>query len=269
MSVDQLNRQQADRTRLDLLNWLSTTDYSSVQSDYLGRRQNGTGQWLLDLPEYEVWMQEPGKSLFCPGMPGAGKTILASIIIDSLCTKFESDPKVGVAYVYCNYRRQNEQTVNHFMLSILKQLGEGISTLPIAISELANKHTKRRTRPSLNEILVALQTVISMYERVFIIIDALDECSVAHDLMSRIFELQMKGVLNLLVTSRDSPELAYMLKDSDTIEIRATDEDVRKYIEGYFVQFSRLVQRNSDLQTEITNKVSHAVSGMYVGFQAQ
>src|SRR5690349_4170224 len=39
-----------------------------------------------------------------------------------------------------------------------------------------DQHKKKRTRPSINELLRALQSVAAIFSRVFIIVDALDEC---------------------------------------------------------------------------------------------
>jgi hypothetical protein len=85
--VKLLNQRQDDQERLSVLNWLTPTDYSTQQSDYISRRQAGTGQWLLDSPEFQMWMQADKQTLFCPGIPGAGKTILTSIGIDGLTTQ--------------------------------------------------------------------------------------------------------------------------------------------------------------------------------------
>ena len=63
--------------------------------------------------------------LFCPGIPGAGKTILTSIVVDDLTTRFSNDPSVGIAYVYCNFRRRDEQKAEELFASLLKQLMQG------------------------------------------------------------------------------------------------------------------------------------------------
>jgi hypothetical protein len=39
----------------------------------------------------------------CPGIPGAGKTVLAAITIDHLSKK-ELSSSVGLAYIYYNYK---------------------------------------------------------------------------------------------------------------------------------------------------------------------
>jgi hypothetical protein len=93
---------------LTILNWLTPIDYTSQQNDFISQRQAGTGQWLLDSEQYQEWLEVKGQTLFCPGIPGAGKTILISIIVDDLNTRFYRDETIGLAYIYCNFRRQDE-----------------------------------------------------------------------------------------------------------------------------------------------------------------
>ncbi|RYO80522.1 hypothetical protein DL762_007612 [Monosporascus cannonballus] len=49
-------------------------NYGLPQSDYLRRRQKGTGQWLLDSTEFQTWVETGGQTLFCQGIPGEDST---------------------------------------------------------------------------------------------------------------------------------------------------------------------------------------------------
>ena len=53
-------------------------------------------------------------------MPGAGKTMIASIIIDHLWAKFLNNANIGVAYLYYNFRQQEEQKPIDLFLSLIK-----------------------------------------------------------------------------------------------------------------------------------------------------
>ena len=67
-----------------------------------------------------------------------------------------------------------------------------------------------------------------------------------------------------LATSRFTPEIVDRFKDSESLEIRASSEDVERYLEGHIEQLPTFVQRNRELQEEIKTGISAAVDGMYV-----
>src|SRR5436309_15173502 len=83
------------KERESIIDWLAAIDYGQQQSDFLSRRQEGTGQWLLDSDEFQEWLTQKKQTLFCPGIPGAGKTILTSIVVDYLDKNFQNDSSVG------------------------------------------------------------------------------------------------------------------------------------------------------------------------------
>ncbi|KND90235.1 hypothetical protein TOPH_05254, partial [Tolypocladium ophioglossoides CBS 100239] len=41
---------------VEILDWLTPIDYGPQHSDFLNRRQPGTGKWLLDSTEYQTWL---------------------------------------------------------------------------------------------------------------------------------------------------------------------------------------------------------------------
>src|SRR5262245_27913083 len=109
---------------MQVLNWFSSIDFASQQNDHLKRRQLGTGQWLLDSPKFQTWLKTLGKTLFCPGIPGAGKTIITAIVVDHLLQRYQDEPTVGVAYIYFNFQRNDEQKLDDLLAALLKQLSE-------------------------------------------------------------------------------------------------------------------------------------------------
>jgi hypothetical protein len=77
-----------DEDRKKILDWLSPMNYAELQSDIFHNRQQGTGEWFLKSPPFIEWLEGKKKTLFCPGIPGAGKTMIASIAVNHLKTSF-------------------------------------------------------------------------------------------------------------------------------------------------------------------------------------
>lgn len=261
-------RMQHDQEHHTILDWLTPVDYAPQYTDYIRRRAPGTGQWLLDSAEYQSWLETRNQTLFCPGIPGAGKTILASIVIDDLFNRFRNDPAVGIAYVYCNYRQQYEQRAENLLINLLKQLSQGRSSLPDSVKHLYDRHKAKRTRPSFEEISYALLSVATLYSQIFIAVDALDECQASDGcrstLLREIFSLQAKGGANLFATSRPIPEISEQFEGSASLEIRASEGDIQRYLDGRMSQLPAFIQRNSYLQGMIKTSVAEVVDGMYV-----
>jgi hypothetical protein len=258
----ELNRKED----LEILDWLTLINYGPQQSDLINRRQPGTGQWLLDSEVFQTWLNTAKQTLFCPGIPRAGKTILTSIVVEELTIRFFKDPTIGIAYIYCNFQRQDEQKIDDLLASLLKQLAESQSSLPSTVKDLYDRHKTKRTRPSLDELSGSLQSVTDFYSRVFIIVDALDECEkeCRTRLLSKIFRLQEGQKLNFLATSRFIEEITAMFKGSNSLPIIATEKDVQTYLAGQIGRLPSFAQTSSDLQIKIKAVIAEAANGMCV-----
>jgi len=92
-----IDRVLHDREQQATLDWLTSVDYSSQQNDFIARRQEGTGEWLVELDEFQQWKNNKDCILFCPGIPGSGKTMIVSIVVDHL---FKSSGMIPVSALH-------------------------------------------------------------------------------------------------------------------------------------------------------------------------
>lgn len=266
--VYKLLRRQHGQEHETILNWLTPVDYGPQQSDYISRRQLGTGQWLLSSSEFYNWVNESKQTLFCPGIPGAEKTMMSSIVVDHLNVKFRNDSGVGIAYIYCSYQPQQEQKPEDLLSSLLKQLVQGQPTVPPDVKNLYERHRNKGTRPSFDEIVNVLHSKIHLYSRVFII-DALDEYYASNNegpkkLLLVVFSLQEKTQLNLFTTSRFTSEITSRFNRCMSKTIQAHDDDVLSYINGRIPELlqSRIL-KHPQVQEAVRRDVVKAVDGMY------
>ncbi|KAK7415745.1 hypothetical protein QQX98_005658 [Neonectria punicea] len=217
--VDTISSRLKTKEDRETLDRLSDIPHCSHQSDVFDRREPKTGQWLLDSPEYEAWLGGCKTTLFCKGIPGTGKTILASIAIDHLQKRRTRD--VGIAYIYCGLIPQTEQTAKALIASLVKQLADGPSPLP-----------ERRL----------LLEIINLQSK-----------------------SESKSGVSIFATSRDLPEIAAYFEDTITLDIRAHDDDMRRYLDGKVSEMTSFaVRRNAALQEEIKKEIAASVDGMFL-----
>jgi len=247
------------------MQWLSPTDFPAQQHDIISRREEGTGQWFLDTPKFKRWLLGYKKTLFCPGIPGAGKTMIAAIAIDHLYQKTLSDD-IGITYLFCNYKVQTDQNASSLLAALLKQLVQSRPDIATPVTRMYEDHSKRRSRPSFDEIFKALQSICSSYTAVYIIVDALDECANrdgARDrLIDKLRELQGRVDVRLLFTSRFISEITQKFELDLTLEVHASEADVRRFVAGQMPRLPNCIRRDDELKRIVQNKIVKAVDGM-------
>lgn len=257
--------------RKTLRSWLSPIDYDKVQSDVHRNCQEGTGQWFLNDARFTNWLSgTSSQTLFCPGIPGAGKTVIASLVVNHLRSRYldnstsETD-RVGVAVLYCNYQQQNDQASHDLLASLLSQLSLEQDIVPAGIRTLHDQFRKRRTQPSSRDIFEELRSSVTGYSTAFVVIDALDECkddATRKDLLNKMLQLQEIADVRLMLTSR--PNILPNREDMVQLPIHASEEDVRRYLTSQLGHLSEVVERDAVLQSEIELRVSKASDGMFL-----
>lgn len=248
-----------------MLDWLTPHDYGPKQSDTLSQRLPGTGQWFLESEEFREWLEDDRQTLFCPGIPGAGKTVLVSTIIEHISKRFSRTPGISIAYLYCEFTRGEEQSIENLLASVLKQLATTCSPLPEGLVALYDEYAKKKVRLSLEEITTNLRSVASSFKKVFIVIDALDECksmSCRNAFLKELFGLQKNSAVNILATSREDPRIERQFLSDKSVQIQATYEDVRLYLEARLGEMPEIIWENIDLWYKIVEGILKASEGM-------
>ncbi|KAH8703741.1 ankyrin repeat-containing domain protein [Talaromyces proteolyticus] len=265
--VKYLRTQGMNQKHQDILEWLAEADFTNQQSDIIAKRQKGTGEWMLESNEFKQWFEQENQTLFCPGIPGAGKTVITSVVIQHLDSVFRSDPTVGIAYLYFSLQQpqQHNQTAK-MMRSLLRQL------VRIPTSEslmcLYGHYNSKGTSPSADEVLEVLCSVAASYSRVFIVVDALDEFQGSQEermvFLSMMFKIQERIGANIFATSRFIKEIENEFRGAIKLMIRAHDIDVQKYIDGRLQKIPLLASKDLSLLQEIKGRVSKAAGEMFL-----
>ncbi|KAI5813157.1 hypothetical protein BZA77DRAFT_346632, partial [Pyronema omphalodes] len=107
-----------DSERSSILQWISAIPYSSHHRRISEGRLEGTGEWLFERPEYNEWLSSnESKLLLLRGIPGAGKTYIASKVIDCLQP---GTAGTNFAYFYCNRAEENRREPESILQTIIQ-----------------------------------------------------------------------------------------------------------------------------------------------------
>jgi hypothetical protein len=184
-----------------------------------------------------------------------------AIVVNNLQRQYK-DSDIAVTHIYCNYKEQAVQTVSNLVSSLLKQMVQGRSALSDNLKSFYRHHQDQDTYPTLDEFLEALGSEIGIYSKVFIVVDALDECTEDYGTRANLLRVlrTLPGTVNLMFTSRDLSSIARQFRGTKRLDIQAHGEDLRKYVRGRIASLPR--QHLIGLQEVIEDKVVEVSGGM-------
>lgn len=111
------------------------------------------------------------------------------------------------------------------MSSLLRQLVQSHPTISKTVKELYSCH--QHSHPTLRQFEEALKIEMRSYSKVFVIVDALDECT--DDATRTALLTTLKDLpVNFFVTSRYSLTIEEKFDGVKRLDIRAHDDDVRR-----------------------------------------
>lgn len=170
--------------------------------------------------------------------------------------------------MYCNYKEKDVQTLVNLIGSLWMQLNQNNASISTDAEDLYKSHVNKGTHPTLDEVSNVLQSELSRYSKVFVVIDALDEFSAGDQFQAALLtELRaLQPVVNLLVTSRFVDNIKRQFGGMPMLEISASPEDVQTYVVNRITQSERLsrhVSKDTALREEIIQTVVGNAQKMY------
>ncbi|KAJ7020740.1 ankyrin repeat domain-containing protein [Mycena alexandri] len=256
-----------DASRLAFLDWFSPINFFLRHADISQVREKGTGRWLLAANVFQQWKSQFGRTLWCRGIPGAGKTILVSMVVDYLSAECQNTQDIGVACIYLNYKEADNQTPSKLLAGLWRQLVLN-RDIGSDVKKLYQQHREKGTAPSLEEVASVLSASLKEFSKVFLIIDAMDEYPEFQQHVLLKYLAAMGSNVNLMITSRQniSPQ-AFSFENLQTLDIHATKEDLESYIDAQ-INFSPCltehIEEKPELREDIHAKIIGAVDGMFL-----
>ena len=190
-------------------------------------------------------------------------------MIDYLCDEADKGD-IAIAMFYCDFHGQQEQTTTNIMGAILRQLvarGEMLEYVQSAF-KMAKKEVGGR-RPRLPDILRMLKQAIAVLPRVFVCIDALDECLPEYllELLDSLRDiLQESPRVRIFLTGRPQVEtqLVRYFITCVTVPISPKRRDIERYLEKKLEKDTETKAMSDGLRADILRIIPQRISGMWV-----
>jgi hypothetical protein len=284
------------KERMEIINWMSPLNFHPVQNEVFRKRTPNTGTDLLTSATFEDWIATRGQTLWCHGIRMTSQPyeishqetkltveqlergkrslrqfpflthgcleadLIRATVVDHLRVLFHKRRDVAVAVAYCNYKEQYRQTPVNLLAAIWRQLIPPTGVLSSNENLTYRTHQGRGTSLELREISDLLLEGITHFSKVFIVVDALDECSDKYGSRSTVLrELRrLFPKLSLMVTSRPLDDLRSQFSNGPHLNIEASDSDMKKYIQHRIREEGRLsrhVARDPGLEATIIREV--------------
>ena len=176
---------------------------------------------------------------------------------------------IGLAYVYCDYRDQAQQTTQNIYGTILKQLLRALPSIPEELTEILLVSHREKNPLELAQLRDALRTTSRFFDQIYICLDALDECEHVDRLLSSL--KQIPSSVRLFSTGRKHVKsiVQRYFEDTQTILIEAKESDIRILIQEK-VNEDRMKDpeiMDAKLEQDIIEKISALSRGMLVVIQ--
>jgi len=190
-------------------------------------------------------------------------------VIDDLCDG-PCEEEIAIAMFYCDFRDQGGQTTTNIVGAILKQLvvrGEVLEHVQKAFQKAKNEVGGRGLR--LPGTVQMLKQAATSLPRVFICIDALDECPPKHlrELLVSLKEiLQESQGTRIFFTGRPQvgAEIARYFTTSVIVPISPKTHDIKRFLEKKLEMDTESDAMSDTLRADILRIIPQRISGMYV-----
>ncbi|KAG9187069.1 hypothetical protein G6011_10177 [Alternaria panax] len=268
------NRTRSQEERLGkICSWLSAPDPSTNYHKAHKQRQAETGLWLLESAKFKDWKQSAASRLWLYGIPGCGKTILSSTIVEHLLQHCHDDTSMATVYFYFDFNDAHKQDPELMLRSLLCQLLRRAVVIPKGVDASFSSCENGQRKPSLHVLLDVTRQAAREFAHVYIILDALDECAQRSELMDMLETVagwQLDN-LHLLMTSRKERDIessleSYVAEEGAVcLQRDVVDKDIQRYVQQRLRVDKGLAKWNKDaaVRQDIEEALMHGARGMF------
>lgn len=164
---------------------------------------------------------------------GSGKTVLCGLVIETVLQ--EGDESTAVSYAFCDYKNPDTYLPENIIAALAVQLGqqsEDAFDLLEEYFDILHSENQLPMQPSLDDLLDLIQAMADVYDKVFVVVDGLDECG---DHVSRMTQslkciANRSNAISTAFFSRKEEDIREELEDEfEHIEVEARTKDLEDY----------------------------------------
>lgn len=265
-----LETQAEDSGREKVVKWLGAADVINNHNASSKLRYGDTGSWFLSNDQFQAWLEDDSSPFFwLHAIPGAGKTILTSSVINYLKHDFQSD-EVGLAYFYCDYKDPMKQDPAVVFRTLLAQLSsQNVAVFQHVRSFFNEQYKENPNPPSLDLVRSNFEQFLrTSFHRVFIVIDAVDECLDRECILSSLAAIaESIEHVKIFISSREELTIHEQFKGYPNLKIRPkhVSADIESYVDATLrarIASKKLKVKDESLRQEILGILTLKADGM-------
>ncbi|KAG9762871.1 Pfs, NACHT and ankyrin domain protein, partial [Aureobasidium melanogenum] len=245
--------------------WLRPPDASINLVNASKLRHSNTGRWFLESGRYKWLKSTYGARLWLRGMPGCGKTVLSSTIIEDL--KLDRTAGTAIVYFFFSFSDESKQKLDYMLRSLIFQLAEWHRSSKEHLMQLFKGSRNGCEQPRTTALIKVLSQMLSELQDVTVVLDALDEAVEKPDLM-RWITSPCNANCKFILTSRPERDIEESLvswlgsHETITLEDEAVDADIKAYI-YYRLETESRLSRWTTMHEEIVDVLVKKAAGMF------
>ncbi|KAI0603220.1 hypothetical protein F4775DRAFT_598325 [Biscogniauxia sp. FL1348] len=264
-SLDEIDRRK-------MLKWLFPKG-DEIRNMHAGMRElqePNTCAWMTREDAWKQWLNKqnlPGQSRFIwiHGIPGAGKTVLASYLFERAANACHTQ---GCAYYYCLHTRRQDETLP-MLKCLVGQLSQQAGRL--IPTKLQGAYKAERAL-SIQDLLDCLEEISHQFERVYIIVDAVDESQPRDVLLKTLSEVGTSErfcKVSLLFTSREEHDIIDTINgvaaccSKISMSNKNVRDDIKAFIHGELERGRAWKVWDTAFLNEIEDRLVQEARGMF------